>query len=108
MGCGIAVYHTAEGQENDIEVEAVAPIYEPLRGSQRVQVYELPAVEQMACVVHHGPFATIGQAYQAVVSWIENNGYHIAGPCREIYLRYERGGDQKNYVTEVQFPVSKG
>jgi effector-binding domain-containing protein len=107
VGCGIAVYHTAEGQENDIEVEAVAPIYEPLRGSPHVQVYELPAVEQMACVVHHGPFATIGQAYQAVVSWIENNGYRIAGPCREIYLRYERGGDQKEYVTEVQFPVSK-
>jgi DNA-binding transcriptional MerR regulator len=108
VGCGIAVYHTAEGQENDIEVEAVAPIYEPLHGSQRVQVYELPAVERMACVVHHGPFATIGQAYQAVMTWIENNGYHISGPCREIYLRYERGGDQKDYVTEVQFPVSKG
>jgi effector-binding domain-containing protein len=107
VGCGIAVYHTAEGQENDIEVEAIAPIYEPLRGSQRIRVYELPAVEQMACVVHHGPFATIGQAYQAVVSWIDNNGYHIVGPCREIYLAYERGGDQKNYVTEVQFPVSK-
>lgn len=107
VGCGIALYHTAEGQENDIEVEALAPIYEPLRGSQSVQVYELPAVEQMACVVHHGPFATLGQAYQAVVSWIENNGYRIAGPCREIYLRYERGVDQKDFVTEVQFPVNK-
>jgi DNA-binding transcriptional MerR regulator/effector-binding domain-containing protein len=107
VGCGIAVYHTTEGQENAIEVEAIAPIYEPLRASQRVQVYGLAGVEQMACVVHHGPFATIGQAYQAVVSWIEANDYHITGPCREIYLRYERGGDQKNYVTEVQFPVSK-
>jgi DNA-binding transcriptional MerR regulator len=108
VGCGIAIYHTAEGQENDIEVEAVAPIYEPLRGNESVCVYELPAIEEMACVVHHGSFATLGQAYRAVVSWIENNGYHIIGPCREIYLRYERGGDQKNYVTEVQFPVSKG
>lgn len=107
VGCGIALYHTAEGQENDIAVEALAPIYEPLRGSQRVQVYELPAVERMASVVHHGPFATLGQAYQAVVSWIENNGYHITGPCREIYLRYERGVDQKDFVTEVQFPVNK-
>jgi len=54
-GCGIAVYHTAEVQENDIEVEAVAPVYQLLRGNEHVQVYELPAVEQMACVVHHGP-----------------------------------------------------
>jgi effector-binding domain-containing protein len=107
-GCGIAVYHTAEVQENDIEVEAVAPVYQLLRGNEHVQVYELPAVEQMACVVHHGPFATLGQAYRAIYSWIENNGYHIAGPCREIYLHYERGGDQKNYVTEVQFPIAGG
>jgi len=108
VGCGIAIYHTAEVQESDIEVEAIAPVYGTLHGSERVQVYELPAVEQMACVVHHGPFATLGQAYRAVILWIENNGYHIVGPCREIYLRYERGGDQNNYVTEVQFPVSRG
>jgi DNA-binding transcriptional MerR regulator len=108
VGCGIAIYHNPEDATQDIEVEAVAPIGEPLKASPRVQVYELPAVPQMASVVHHGPFATIGQAYQAVVSWIEANGYRITGPCRELYLRYERGGDQNQYVTEIQFPVSKG
>ncbi len=60
----------------------------------------------MACVVRHGPFATIGQAYQAVAGWIEANGYHIIGPCRELYLRYERGGGQNQHVTEIQFPVA--
>jgi DNA-binding transcriptional MerR regulator len=106
-GCGIAVYHNPEGPDQDIAVEACAPVYEPLAASGRVQVYDLPRVEQMACVVHHGPFATITQAYQAVAGWIEANGYHITGPCREIYLRYERGSDQSQYVTEIQFPVTQ-
>ncbi len=46
-------------------------------------------------------------AYNALVSWINANGYHINGPGRELYLQYERGGDQSKYVTELQFPVER-
>lgn len=78
-----------------------------LKGSNRVQVYELPAIEQAASVVHHGPFATLENAYQAVMKWIDANNYEIVGPSREINLQYERGGDQNQYVTEIQVPVKK-
>ena len=37
------------------------------------------------------------------MKWIKANGYEIAGPNRELNLEYERGGDQTNYVTEIQF-----
>ncbi|MBK5107822.1 MAG: GyrI-like domain-containing protein, partial [Anaerolineales bacterium] len=39
----------------------------------------------MATVVHDGPFITIGEAYAAILKWIEANGYKINGPAREIY-----------------------
>jgi AraC family transcriptional regulator len=78
-----------------------------IRSSQRVRVYELSAVELAAKVVHYGPFAFIGNAYQAVLAWIQVNGYRTAGPARELYLSYQRGGDQNRYVTEFQFPVKK-
>lgn len=107
VGCGIAIYHDSNGQAQGIEVEACAPVYEKLQPGQDVLVYELPAVESMASVVHHGPFATISLAYKAMLAWIEQNGYRITGPTREVYLQYERGGDQSKYVTEIQFPVSK-
>lgn len=107
VGCAIAVYHNNEFRERDIEVEALAPIHEPLQASEQVKVYQLPAVEKMACVVHHGPFLTMGEAYSSLLKWIEANSYHIAGSIREVSVSYCRGGDQNNYVTEIQCPVEK-
>src|SRR5258708_5335437 len=74
---------------------------------EEVQVVELPAVETMASVIHHGSFSTLNQAYNAILNWIETNGYHISGPNRELNLEYEPGGDESKFVTEVQFPVEK-
>jgi effector-binding domain-containing protein len=64
----------------------------------------------MACVVHTGPFATIGAAYDALGKWIGQNGYQIVGPPRELNLRVpEPLGNQNdpNTVNEIQFPVAK-
>ena len=90
-----------------MDVEAVVPLPGCIPESERVQVYELPGVEQMACSVHYGPFAALPQAYQGLLAWIEPNGYHINCPARELYHAYVRGGDQNKNVTEVQFPVKK-
>jgi DNA-binding transcriptional MerR regulator len=67
----------------------------------------LPGVDTMATVVHKGPFLTIGEAYSAIIKWIEANGYGIHGPAREVYLRPAVGGSQTDpeTVTEIQFPV---
>ena len=70
---------------------AAIPTNGPLPESDRVKVETLPGAATVASVVHHGPFATLGQAYGAVFSWIEENGYRLAGPNREVYLQYERG-----------------
>ncbi|MFM8323086.1 MAG: MerR family transcriptional regulator [Chloroflexota bacterium] len=105
-GCGIALY-LHEG-EQEIQIAALAPLQALLPASERIEVYELPGTPAMACTVHHGPFATIGGAYQALMNWAQANGWRIAGPARELYLQYERGGNQAQYVTEVQFPVARG
>jgi effector-binding domain-containing protein len=107
VGCGIAIYHDTKLRDRDIPVEAAAPIYERIDSDERVWVYELPAIEKMACAVHRGSFATLGQAYNALLEWIEKNGYQIVGSTREVYLQYERGKDQSQYLTEVQVPVEK-
>jgi len=80
----------------------------PLTSQEQVKVYELPAVEKMACVVHHGSYDDLGQAYMDLLAWIETNGYRITGPNRDVYLRGpESSGDPTTYVTEVQVPVEK-
>ncbi|MGF1482156.1 MAG: GyrI-like domain-containing protein [Cyanophyceae cyanobacterium] len=106
-GGGISIYHDTKLRDRHIPVEAAAPIETTIAGNERVWVYELPGVETMACVVHRGSFATLGQAYNALLEWIGKNGYAVAGANREIYLQYERDGDPSQYVTEVQFPVER-
>lgn len=109
-GAPFAIYHDSEYRERDWDIEVCMPIAEAVPGSDRVKIYNLPRVETMACVVHHGPFATLQTAYDSLAKWIDENGYRIAGPAREINLRLpDKQGDQHdpNTVNEVQYPVEK-
>lgn len=104
-GPGITIYY--EMGETAISVGACMAFAGTLKDSEQVQVIELPGVETMASLIHHGPFSGLHQAYHALFTWIETNGYQISGPSRELNLEYERGGDQSKFVTELQVPVEK-
>lgn len=102
------LYHS---DEPEIDAEVCEPITEDvsLPPNDRVQARELPGAE-VAAVIHHGAFTTISEAYEAVIKWIETNGYQFNGPSREIYLQLPAEmGDQNDpdTVTEIQFPVAK-
>ena len=101
------LYYDVEFGERNISVGACVPFEGSISDGEQVKVDELPAVGTMASVIHHGSFSTMSQAYNAILKWIEANGYHISGPNRELNLEYERGGDQAKFVTEIQFPVEK-
>jgi DNA-binding transcriptional MerR regulator len=109
-GPPMALYHDPEFKERDWDIEVVIPLVDDVAPGPRVQIYELPGAEKMACVVHTGPFATIGEAYDALAKWIDQNGYQIVGPGSELNLRLPgKLGDQNdpNTVNEIQFPVEK-
>lgn len=109
-GAPFAIYHDPDFREKDWDIEVCQPIFEAVPSSDKVTVYDLPRVETMACVVHHGSFATLPTAYDSLAKWIDENGYSIAGPAREINLRLpDKPGDQNdpNTVNEVQYPVEK-
>ena len=110
VGSCFSLYYDDEYKEKDWDIEVCEPIAGDLPETQRVKVRDLTGGAAMACVAHHGPFVTIGQAYEALMKWIGENGYHIVGPGREVYLREAREGDQDdpNTLTEIQFPVDKG
>ena len=110
IGPPMALYHDPEFKERDWDIEVVMPIVDDLISENGVRIYDLPASEKTACVVHTGPFATIGEAYDALAKWIDQNGYQIVGPGRELNLRLpDKLGDQNdpNTVNEIQFPVEK-
>lgn len=109
----LTLYYDEEYKERDWDLEVCEPIDAGLPESQRVKTRTLPAVETMACTLHHGPFVTLNEAYQAIGKWINANGYRICGPIREVYIRSAEdasGGASQtdpNTVTEIQFPVEK-
>lgn len=103
-----AVWHDEGVKERDIDAEAVIFLKTRVPGSARVKVYELPAAT-MASVIHKGAYNTLRLAYEAVLQWIDTNGYKIVAAPREIYLYCPEPvkQDDESYVTEIQFPVEK-
>jgi effector-binding domain-containing protein len=105
-GACFTLYHT---DEPEIDAEVCEPVASVIHANDTIQSYILPGVEAVASTIHHGPFVTIGDAYNALIKWIEENSYQICGPSREIYLRPAQNGSQTdpNTLTEIQFPVRK-
>jgi effector-binding domain-containing protein len=106
----MSICHDQEYREKDVDVEVAIPISKTIEGSDKVKVYLLPGVEQMACIIHHGPYENFGQTYSALMKWVEGNKYQIAGPNREVYLKGPGlilKGNPANYITEIQLPVKK-
>ena len=100
------VWHDPDFREADVDAEATFATDDPLPASGAIQARELPAVATMACVVHQGQPATIGRACMALLTWVEANGYQVAGPERVQLL--ERGGDGQDSVSELQLPIVGG
>ncbi len=104
-GPNLAIWHQpAEVLANEV-AEAALPVDRTLPGNERVQVYELPPT-QVAAAVHHGAFEDFTQLHTVILQWIENNGYEISGPYREIYIQHNPD-DYSESATEVQYPVAK-
>ena len=107
-GPTIFICYDEEFKEHDVDVEAGVPISKAIPGAGRVSVYELPGMAEAACTIYKGPYENIGEAYSAIISWVESNGYQITGPDRELYLTSPTDTtDPNQYVTEIQFPVKK-
>lgn len=102
--------HDPEYKERDHDLEACYFVKEGTAVEPPAAAYALPAVDTMACLVHHGAFLTLPNAYTQMLKWLDENGYQICGPNREIYLFTGEGcvkQDDPTYVTEIQFPVKK-
>ncbi|MCU1557915.1 MAG: Transcriptional regulator, MerR [Microbacteriaceae bacterium] len=101
----IAMYEAIEsGDGGGARVFAGFPVGDEVNAGQGFEVTIAPAVDLAVTTIHHGSMATIGDAWEALLAWIDENGYELAGVCREVYLLSEPQ-PQENWVTELQQPV---
>jgi len=108
---GVTVYHR---EEPEIDVEVCIPVQDPAAAAGaplegRVQFGELAGIETAASTIHSGPLKEIGDGYRALMGWIERQGYRVAGPLREVYLRGPEAHSQTDpqVMVEIQAPVAK-
>jgi effector-binding domain-containing protein len=104
----MVIYYEEGYSEGSVDAEVIEPIIGDMPETDRIKVKTLPAVEEMACLVHTGPYTALSMAYGAISKYIEDNGYEVSAPPRELYLK---GGwitdDPNEFITELQFPVRK-
>ena len=59
-----------------------------------------------AMTVHHGGYSTLSEAYGAVVNWILENGYEIAGAPFDLYIKTQFDSlSPEDWETEVYFQI---
>jgi effector-binding domain-containing protein len=93
-------------ESNILDVEVIEPVTRAFPENDYVKVYELPASDHIACIVHNGSFESIGPTFDKLFQWIKQNNYKIAGPLREIYHKGDWATDNKDeYITELQVPI---
>lgn len=65
---------------------------------------QIPACEQVISALHLGSDQTRPQAHRTLCAWMEQHGYTLDGPVRDIFLR--RSQDD-HHLTEIQYPIRK-
>ena len=107
------IYHHMGFLDRDMEIEVAVPMAAesnidiPLPGGERITSEVLPAVDVMACLTQQVTDDMIMQVYNAMGTWIQANGYRIAGPSREICQLLDQGHDPDAFLIEIQFPVER-
>lgn len=115
----LTIYYDDEYRDSEIDCEVCVPLKYAIPENESIRVRKIPKQFNLACVVYVGDYSQIDEAYNALLNWIDGNGYQMKGPIREIYLKY--GADEldfelpqtyltqeaNQYVTELQVMVEK-
>jgi effector-binding domain-containing protein len=110
-GSAVGVFHgdpkALDSQKAHYEV--CVPISGKIKGEGEVQAKELEK-GAYACITHSGPVEKMQDTYNAILKWVEENGYRIVGPTHEVYHKgvLQAGNSPQDVLIEVQFPVRKG
>lgn len=100
------IYHDDEYKEQDIDVEVCESIVDFCKNKDGIIYKKIGAIDQAACIVHQGPYETLGESYSQIYKWIEENGYVAYGNARESFIDGCWNKDNPmEWLTEIQIPV---
>ena len=101
-GIVMAMYHDQEFDPAYSDIEVGVGIKE----REKAEVILPPCL--CATTIHKGPYSGLPDAYGAIVSWMNANGYKMSGMPYEIYVKAHFDNvPPDEWVTEIFFPVKK-
>ena len=97
-----------EYKEDDADYEVCMPV----KGGKETDGFSLRELPGGKCVslLHRGPYDSINRSYQKILAAVNERGYKIAMPTREVYIKGPGmifKGNPKKYLTEIQMLIQK-
>lgn len=101
-----AIYHGEVNEQQNGPVELCVPVNQLPVVNGGIEAKELPPIEAATVLVtkEEGVFPQILGAYDAVHSWIEQNGRSHAGSPRERYIADWETAGPETAVIEIAWP----
>lgn len=101
-GVVIAIYHDKEFDPASSDIEVGVGI------EDRSKATRILPETLCAKTTHVGPYSGLPDAYGAIVTWINSNGYEMNGMPYEIYVKthFDKLPPQE-WVTDIYFPVKQ-
>ena len=96
----------------DLDVEMGFPVPRPLAGKGEIKSGEIPAGKQVS-YLHKGPYNQTVPVYNAMIQWINENGYTPAGAAYEFYYNAPKGSGscvevpESELLTKIVFPLKE-
>jgi effector-binding domain-containing protein len=101
-GPPFAAYHNMDVQNLDVEIGF--PVPRVLGGRDDIQAGEIPEGKYAACL-YTGPYNKIEPAYNALTTWVEEQGHVAKGVAYEIYLNDPAETPEEALMTQILFPL---
>ena len=110
MPAAIYVTDPNEVPEEDAEWELWAPFAgdaEPCGPNEKGLGIKRIEPTMVASAIYKGPYTGMEPTYQAMKSWMAENRYTVSGYPIEIYMSDPADTKPEDYLTEIQFPISR-
>ncbi len=98
-----ALYYDDDYKEENADIEACLPVKDEVKMAG-IEYRQLKG-GQAYCLIHKGPYETIGESYKKILDRIKVDKAEIESPSRELYLKGPGiifKGNPENYLTEIQ------
>lgn len=102
------IYHDGEYKDIDIDVEICEAVTKLQPNAKGLSFKTIPRLNKAACLFHKGSYSKLPEAYLALTSWMESNGYKYDGMARESYIDgIWNKENEDEWLTEIQFPIKE-